>query len=106
MPRHQNAHAIVNAGKPNNTIRSSRIVYCGLKPPYTRARDTERFLVGKNLFSNETLQGAIKVLQQEIVAIENLPEPPAEYRKQLAIALFYKVGFETMYGIACLKLKH
>ncbi|XP_063828756.1 uncharacterized protein LOC135078111 [Ostrinia nubilalis] len=95
MPRSQNAHAIVNAGfqykvKSDNTVEDARIVFGGISSTFTRAFETEEYLVGKKLFENDTLQGAIKKLDQEVVAVENLPEPSPEYRKQLAIALFYK----------------
>lgn len=97
MPRAQNAHAFVNAGfllrlrSSDKTVRQARIAYSGLKPPYTRASLTEKYIFGKKIFTNETLQGALKILSQELEAVENPPEPSAAYRKQLALALFYKV---------------
>ncbi|XP_045500109.1 xanthine dehydrogenase 1-like [Colias croceus] len=93
--RAQNAHAMVNAGflytlNNSNQVKSSRIVITGLTPGYSRATKTEAFLVGKNLFTNETLQGAIKVLSNEIVVTDSLLEGSAEYRKRVAIGVFYK----------------
>ncbi|XP_050344175.1 uncharacterized protein LOC126769431 [Nymphalis io] len=95
MPRSQNAHAIVNAGfnyKLNEAgvVVDSRIVYGGLSPVFTRAWKTEAYLRGKALFKNETLQAALKVLNGELVVTEELPEPPVEYRRQIALSLFYK----------------
>ncbi|XP_045773786.1 xanthine dehydrogenase 1-like [Maniola jurtina] len=95
MPRAQNAHAIVHAGflyhiDPATKVKDCRIVYGGLSQTFTRATNTEKYLVGKNLFRNETLQGAINVLQNEIVVTESLPDPPVEYRRGVALGLFYK----------------
>ncbi|XP_068627626.1 aldehyde oxidase 1-like [Battus philenor] len=94
MPRAQNVHAIVNAGflykGENNIVHETRIVYGGLSPNFIRATKTERFLVGKPLFTNETLQTALRVLNSELIVEENPPEPSAAYRRQLALALFYK----------------
>ncbi|CAG4933320.1 unnamed protein product [Parnassius apollo] len=94
MPRAQNAHAIVNAGflykLHNNTVIESRIVYGGLSPLFIRAINTEKYLIGKPLFTNETLQAALKVLSGELIVTEDPPNPSIAYRRQLALALFYK----------------
>ncbi|XP_050344198.1 uncharacterized protein LOC126769439 [Nymphalis io] len=96
MPRAQNAHAIVNAGflykinEYQNQVISCRMVYGGLSAKFNRSWKTERYLVGKSLFRNETLQGALKILENEIVVTENLPDPPVESRKIIALGLFYK----------------
>lgn len=96
MPRAQNAHALVHAGfiyriNSANQVIGCRIVYGGLSPTFIRALNTERYLVGKILFRNETLQGAISVLKNELVVTESLPDPPVEYRWKVALGLFYKV---------------
>ncbi|XP_073945873.1 aldehyde oxidase 1-like [Choristoneura fumiferana] len=96
MKRAQNAHAIVNAGflyklcDRQSTVCVARIVYGGLSPQFVHAKETERYLVGRKLFTNETLQAAIRVLEHELVVVKNPPEPSVEYRKNLAINLFYK----------------
>lgn len=98
MPKAQNAHAIVNAGflykldRYTNAVIQARIVYGGLSPTFVRAVRTEHSLVGRVLFTNETLQLGIKSLKDELVVVENPPEPSAAYRKLLAINLFYKVS--------------
>ncbi|KAF9801456.1 hypothetical protein SFRURICE_013236, partial [Spodoptera frugiperda] len=96
MPRSTNYHAIVNAGflyqlNNQNKVISSRIAFGGLSSSFTRATKTERFLVGKQLFTNDTLQSALKVLSDEIVVVENPPEPSVEFRRRLALGLFYKI---------------
>ncbi|KAI5643279.1 molybdopterin-binding domain of aldehyde dehydrogenase domain-containing protein [Phthorimaea operculella] len=94
MHRAQNSHAIVNCGLcfklSNEVVLSARIVFGNLSPTFNRPSSTESLLVGKNLFTNETLQAAINNLKIELIAEENPPEPPADFRKQLAINLFYK----------------
>nr|XP_032518467.1 xanthine dehydrogenase 1-like [Danaus plexippus plexippus] len=94
-PRSQNAHALIHAGflykvDHNERVLESRIVYGGLSPSYTRSWKTERYLIGKQLLRNETLQGALKVLNTELVVTESLPDPSVQYRRQVALALFYK----------------
>ena len=96
MPRSQNAHAIVHAGfvykiDSNFIVNACRIVYGGLSTAFNRAWKTEKYLVGKALFTNETLQYALQVLNAEMVVTEDLPDYPVDYRRQLAISLFYKV---------------
>nr|XP_034832953.1 xanthine dehydrogenase 1-like [Maniola hyperantus] len=95
MPRAQNAHALVHAGfiykiDPSAKVLGCRIVYGGLSPTFIRATNTEKYLIGKSLFRNETLQGAIDVLRNEMVVTESLPDPPVEYRRGVALGLFYK----------------
>ncbi|XP_063385553.1 uncharacterized protein LOC134671625 [Cydia fagiglandana] len=95
MPRAQSAHAIVNAGflyklDSSNTVKEAKIVYGGLNPSFVHASKTEEFLKGKNLFTNKTLQEAIEILMSEVVVEENPPQASANYRKNLAVNLFYK----------------
>lgn len=96
MPRAQSVHALVNAGfyyelNSSNIVENCRIVYGALSTNFTRAFKTEKYLRGKNLFVNETLQGAIEVLKNEMVIAHSLDEPPVPYRRMLALGLFYKV---------------
>lgn len=97
MPRSQNAHALVNAGflfklKHNSQIiEECRIVYGNITPTFNHAKSTEEKLAGKDLFTNDTVQLAVNSLVEEVNPIEKPPEPSADYRKMLAISLFYKV---------------
>ncbi|XP_063894693.1 xanthine dehydrogenase/oxidase [Helicoverpa armigera] len=95
MPRAQSTHAIVNIGclyqvDATNVVQRARIVYGGLSSNFVRAIATETLLVGKSLFTNETLQAALKVLDGEMIVEPNPPEPSVEYRRFVAKALFYK----------------
>lgn len=94
MPRAQNAHAFVNAGflvrLVQNKVVSSRICFGGINPKFIHATATENFLVNKELFTNETLKEAFNILNNEIIPDWILPDASPEYRKNLALSLFYK----------------
>lgn len=98
MPRAQSALAYVNAGflfkmNRNNTISEARMVYGGIMPTI-RAGNCEKFLQGKDLFTNKTLQAAIQILQRELIIKMNPHDTSIEYRKQVAVGLFYKVNIQ------------
>ncbi|XP_050550159.1 uncharacterized protein LOC118267487 [Spodoptera frugiperda] len=95
MPRNQNALAIVNAAYlielgRKNTVESASIVYGNIDPDFAHATDTENYLIGKNIFTNETLQEAIDLLDCELLPKDIPGEPSPECRKKLALGLFYK----------------
>ncbi|GBP91385.1 Xanthine dehydrogenase 2 [Eumeta japonica] len=96
MPRSQNAHAHVNAGfmfrfdRKTNKIAEANIVFGSISPTFIHATKTEALLVGKYLFTNDTLQLALKTLADEIKPEASPAEPSTAYRKMLAISLFYK----------------
>lgn len=96
MPRAQNAHALVNAGfllelDTDGVVKSSRIVYGNINPKFIRAKNTEQLLDGKKIFDNSTLLKVFQSLDSEIKPDFTLGEPKPEFRKKLAISLFYKV---------------
>nr|QIA97582.1 aldehyde oxidase 3 [Ostrinia furnacalis] len=96
MPRNQNALAIVNAGfllvknPSTNIISDARIVYGNISASFVHATQTEKYLIGKNVFNNDVLQKAIQLLNKEVNPVDNPPNPSKECRKKLAIGLFYK----------------
>ncbi|XP_048483252.1 xanthine dehydrogenase [Plutella xylostella] len=97
MPRAQNAHASVNAGflykfdeHEYGRVESARIVMGGISERFVHAENTEKFLVGKQLFTNEVLQAALQVLADDLVVEEIAGELKPEFRKKLALGLFYK----------------
>lgn len=99
MPRAQNAHAYVNAGFllkfDKGVVQSARICFGGIHPEFVHATETENFLTGKDLHTNETLQEALAILSSEIQPDWVLPDASPEYRKNLAAALFYKFVLNT-----------
>lgn len=74
-----------------NVVESASLVYGNLDPNFSHATETEKYLVGKNAFSDDVLQEAIKVLSKELKPVDIAGEPSAESRKKLALGLFYKV---------------
>ncbi|XP_058053764.1 xanthine dehydrogenase/oxidase-like [Anopheles bellator] len=94
MPRAQNAHAYVNGAflikTEGSKIVSSNVCFGGITPEFTHAKKTESFLRGKNLLSNDNVQGALKILSDELNPDWVLPDAAPEYRKNLALSLFYK----------------
>lgn len=98
--RIQNAHAYVNAGfcirlSKDGKVISARICYAGIRPKFTHAVATEKLLHGRDLFTNSTLQLALNSLNNELKPDWVLPEAQPEYRKNLAIALFYRFVLST-----------
>lgn len=98
MPKAQNSHALVNAGflfqlNNNNIVINARMVYGSINKNFIHASNTENLLKSQNLFNNDVLQQAYNSLENELKAEEDPPEPPAQFRQQLAIALFYKVSY-------------
>lgn len=99
MPRAQNAHAYVNAAfllKMNGgKVSSARICFGGIEPNFIHATSTENLLIGNDLHTNETLQAALTSLSSELNPDWILPDATPEYRRELAIALFYKFVIST-----------
>ncbi|KAJ8720099.1 hypothetical protein PYW07_012142 [Mythimna separata] len=95
MPRNQNSLALVHSayllkiGKKNE-IKCASIVYGNIAPNFYHASKTEKYLVGKNIFNDKNLQEAIKVLSSELKPVEISGEPSVQFRKKLALGLFYK----------------
>lgn len=75
----------------NFIVKSARIVYGGINPDFVHAQNTEEYLVNKNLFNNDTIQGALAKLNEELKPDYILPDATPEFRKMLAMNLFYKV---------------
>lgn len=97
MPRSQNAHAYVNAGFRFNIDRKTfmvksqpTIVFGGISDTFVHARDTESYLVGKNLNDQNVLNAAFEILFKEIQPTNDPVLASPDYRRSLAISLFYK----------------
>ncbi|KAJ8967053.1 hypothetical protein NQ317_000045 [Molorchus minor] len=88
MMRAKNTHALVNAA--GNIVQSARIIYGAINPSFVHATSTENYLIGKNLFDNNVLKSAYQALDRELKPDWVLPDPKPEFRKLLAISLFYK----------------
>ncbi|XP_044734075.1 xanthine dehydrogenase-like [Chrysoperla carnea] len=101
MPRAQNTHAIVNSGfciklaDDKNKVLDATIVYGAINEDFVHASETEKLLVGRNLYDNDTIQAVCKSLDKELKCDISPPDPVPEARKQLAINLFYKFVLNT-----------
>ncbi|KAL5708166.1 hypothetical protein ACHQM5_018991 [Ranunculus cassubicifolius] len=95
--RREDDIAIVNAGlrvslQENDgkwTVSDASIVYGGVAPVSLSASNTEDFLIGK-LWDEDLLQGAVRVLDKDIVLKENAPGGMVEFRKSLTSSFFFK----------------
>ena len=96
MKRAQNCHAIVNAGffikldKNSTLVQTATVCFGGINPQFVHATNTEKYLIGKDLFTTQVVQGTLQILGNELKTDNVLPEPSADYRKELAKALFYR----------------
>lgn len=95
MPRAQNAHAYVNAAflieLDNSIVKSARICFGGINPSFVHAVKTEKYLIGKDFYNRDTLKGALNELDNELDPDFVPPDASREFRKNLALALYYKL---------------
>jgi xanthine dehydrogenase/oxidase len=57
---------------------------------FVHAAEAEKMIVGFNIFDNQNLQSVLNKLSSEINPDWVLPDASSEYRKNLALSLFYK----------------
>ncbi|KAL7046682.1 hypothetical protein ACKWTF_002689 [Chironomus riparius] len=101
MPRAQNSYSYVIAAflirfnNEKDSILKANICFGGISSDLVHAEKTEKFLVGKNIYHNEVLQQACSKLISEIQPDAKLPPASDEYRKNLAVSLFYKFVLNT-----------
>ncbi|CRL08599.1 CLUMA_CG021336, isoform A [Clunio marinus] len=101
MPRAQNAHSYVNAAfllqfnEEKTFIKSASICFGGIDDFFDHAEKLEKFLIGKDIYLNEVLQNACEVLEKEIKPDSDPSISSPEFRKHLAISLFYKFVLNT-----------
>ncbi|TXG73327.1 hypothetical protein EZV62_001906 [Acer yangbiense] len=95
--RREDDIAIVNAGMrvyleekgEEWVVSDASIVYGGVAPLSLSARKTKEFIIGKN-WSQELLQGALKILQTDVIIKEGAPGGMVEFRKSLTLSFFFK----------------
>ena len=96
MPRSQNSHAYINAGfrfaidKSYNVTSTPSIVFGGVSGTFVHATQTEGFLLGKSLIDSKTLESAFALLNAEINPNYDPVLASPNYRRSLAVSLFYK----------------
>lgn len=101
MSRAQNALSYVNAAfniqfnEHRTAVESAKICFGGISDDFVHAEQLENFLVGKDIHSNDIFKKACAVLAKELKPDAVLPNATPEYRKHLAISLFYKFALNS-----------
>ncbi|XP_018404573.1 PREDICTED: xanthine dehydrogenase/oxidase-like [Cyphomyrmex costatus] len=96
MPRAQNARTHVNAGilfkidTDGKVLELPNIIFGGINKDFYHASGTEILSMGKNLFDQQDLKSLLQMLSQDLQPDHTLPNYSSEFRKTLAIGLFYK----------------
>ncbi|GAB0100749.1 xanthine dehydrogenase [Sergentomyia squamirostris] len=95
MQRAQNTPALVNAGfllrlSQEETVEFASISFGCINDSFVHATNLEAYLLGKNIFSNRIFQAALKILEDELKVTDSPPNADPEYRKLLALGLFYR----------------
>ncbi|XP_057953561.1 xanthine dehydrogenase 1-like [Malania oleifera] len=70
-------------------VSDASIVYGGVAPVSLSASKTNKFLIGKN-WNQGLLQGALKMLEDDILLKDNAPGGMVEFRKSLTLSFFFK----------------
>lgn len=101
MQRSQNSHAYVTGGfnftisKDNALLKNKpRIFFSGVSDPFVEAVLTEAYLDSKSVKDNQVLQESLKILDSELLPNENPLLASGQYRKNLALGLYYKFILE------------
>nr|XP_039264202.1 indole-3-acetaldehyde oxidase-like [Styela clava] len=95
MPRSQNAHAYVNAAfsavVTGNKLSKPVLVYGGISKSFFHATATEEYLTDKDINSQDTLNGALQILEKELSPESySATDSSPIYRVSAAVGLFYK----------------
>jgi xanthine dehydrogenase/oxidase len=80
------------------SVVDASLVYGGVAPVSLSAVKTEAFLKGKP-WTLQTLQGALQVLQHDIIITENAPGGMVEFRRSLTTSFFFKFFLWISYNI-------
>ncbi|CAB3359543.1 Hypothetical predicted protein [Cloeon dipterum] len=98
LPRTQSSVSYVNAAflvrlssaTSWDVAEKPRIVFGGIRASFIHATATENLLVSKNILDPVVASQAISVLNSEVRPDEVLPGAGVDYRRKLAVGLFYK----------------
>ncbi|KAL2263860.1 hypothetical protein VTK26DRAFT_4656 [Humicola hyalothermophila] len=80
-------------------VEAANLVYGGMAPTTVAAKNTNAYLVGKQLAELETLEGAMNALGQDFDLQFSVPGGMATYRKSLALGFFYRFYHEVMQAL-------
>ena len=93
--------AIVNAAlrvllNPTSRVESVSLIYGGMGPTTTAAKETTTYLKGKNWRDPATLEGAMAALERDFDLRFGVPGGMPTYRKSLALGFFYRFYHEVL----------
>lgn len=93
--------AIVTAGfrvrlDEKGIVEDVSLAYGGMAPVTLLATDCAKFLIGKQWKSSQTLQGALKTLEQTFQLPYGVPGGMATYRRTLALSMFFRFWHEVI----------
>lgn len=71
-------------------MKRPNIIYGGINKHFLHAENTELMLVGKSILDKQVLKTALQTLHTELQPDHVLPDYSPEFRRTLAIGLFYK----------------
>lgn len=74
----------------NGNVEDSSLVYGGMAPMTVNSPNTENFIKGKDLLTNEFVESCIDSLNKEFDLKYNVPGGMATYRKTLTLSFFFK----------------
>lgn len=93
--------AIVNAAlrvalDSSHKVESVSLVYGGMAPTTVSATEATKYLQGKCLTDNDTLEGTMNALETDFDLRFGVPGGMATYRKSLALGFFYRFYHEVL----------
>ena len=96
--------AIVNAAlrvclDDSHHVQEADLVYGGMAPMTVSAKETVRYLQGKDWKDTATLEGAMNALEGDFGLRFGVPGGMATYRKSLAFGFFYRFFFDVLANI-------
>lgn len=72
-------------------MQHANIIYGSISRYFIHATKAEEYLIEKTLFHDDVLQETFQILHEEINPERAPPEPDPNYKRNLAVTLFYKV---------------
>ncbi|KAL8873965.1 MAG: hypothetical protein Q9174_000652 [Haloplaca sp. 1 TL-2023] len=93
--------AIVNAAlritvNHNHKVESCNLVYGGMAPTTVSAKESTKYLLGRDFTDPLTLEGVMNALETDFDLRFGVPGGMATYRKSLALGFFYRFYHEVL----------
>lgn len=71
-------------------MEKPNIIFGGINKHFLHAKNTEQLLMGKSILDKQVLKIALETMHNELQPDHVLPDGSPEFRKTLAMGLFYK----------------